>query len=239
MLSGKTCIMTAYADETRALLSALGQEAGDSVNWNGRHQFEGCDGDWDWVVLQSGMGKVRAASMCQLIIDQYQVETFFEFGFAGGIVDSLVIGDLLAINGVSEHDVPNRPEIQAEQNSWRDRLFRLSSLTITEFASLLSSQSGFAVREAAVVCGDMDLYDRPLRDKIALDSGAVAATWESAAIVDVCAINDVKYVGTRVISDLCVVEDQGPISQDTMSILGKSTRLFVEALRGLNGAESS
>ncbi len=41
----------------------------------------------------------------------------------------------------------------------------------------------------------MDVYDREVRDRIASESGAVAVNWESAAIVDICAINNVKYVG--------------------------------------------
>ena len=119
----KLCIMTAYADETLALLNVLGQDVNDSVDWNSRLQFEGVNGDKEWVVMQSGMGKVRAASMCQMIIDTYQVDTFFEFGFAGGLVDTLNIGDIVVITGVSEHDVPNRTEIQREQETWRERLF--------------------------------------------------------------------------------------------------------------------
>jgi len=93
-VSAKLCIMTAYADETHTLLNVLGQEVCDSVDWNSRLQFEGSDGNKKWVVMQSGMGKVRAASMCQMIIDTYQVDTFFEFGFAGGLVDTLDIGTL-------------------------------------------------------------------------------------------------------------------------------------------------
>ena len=137
-MAAELCIMTAYADETLALLNVLGQDVSDSVDWNSRLQFEGVDGDQKWVVMQSGMGKVRAASMCQMIIDTYQVDTFFEFGFAGGLVDTLNIGDIVVITGVSEHDVPNRSEIQREQETWRARLFHASASSISRFATALS-----------------------------------------------------------------------------------------------------
>ena len=71
----KLCVMTAYADETKILLDVLGQKVGDSVDWNSRLQFEWSDGNNKWVVRQSGMGKVRAASMCQMIIDKHQAVT--------------------------------------------------------------------------------------------------------------------------------------------------------------------
>ena len=40
-MSAKLCIMTAYADETLALLNTLGQDVSGSVDWNSRLQFEG------------------------------------------------------------------------------------------------------------------------------------------------------------------------------------------------------
>ena len=63
-----------------------------------------------------------------------------------------------------------------------------------------------------------------------MESGAVAVNWESAAIVDVCAINNVKYVGIRIISDLCVEEDSGPIPEERVERLRKSTKAYVDAL---------
>ncbi|MCY3868556.1 MAG: 5'-methylthioadenosine/S-adenosylhomocysteine nucleosidase [Gemmatimonadetes bacterium] len=234
-MSSKLCVMTAYADETRALLDVLGHDASDSVDWNGRLQFAWRNGDEKWIVMQSGMGKVRAASMCQMIIDKYQVDTFFEFGFAGGLVDFLSIGDIVVVTGVSEHDVPNRSEIQSEQDGWRARLFNASFASIDRFATcLLKNNSGATVRKSSVICGDMDVYDREVRDRIAAESGAIAVNWESAAIVDVCAINKIKYVGVRVISDLCVKEDQGPIPKERFERLRKSTAAYINALLGFH-----
>ena len=233
-MSEKLCIMTAYADETHTLLNVLGQEVGDSVDWNSRLQFEGSDGDKKWVVMQSGMGKVRAASMCQMIIDTHQVDTFFEFGFAGGLVDTLNIGDIVVVTGVSEHDVPNRSEIQQEQETWRERLFQTSASSINTFANALSRDPNVTLTKAPVICGDMDVYNREVRDKIAVESGAVAVNWESSAIVDICALNNVKYVGIRVISDLCIEEDSGPIPKERIERLHESTKAYVNALVDFN-----
>ena len=234
-MSAKLCIMTAYADETLALLNTLGQDVSGSVDWNSRLQFEWYNEEKQWIVMQSGMGKVRAASMCQMIIDRYQVDTFFEFGFAGGLIDTLGIGDIVVITGVSEHDVPNRPEIQREQEAWRARLFEASSPSISKFATALSASPNITITKSAVICGDMDIYNRAVRDRIAMESGAVAVNWESAAIVDVCAINNVKYVGIRIISDLCIEEDRGPIPEERVERLRKSTTAYVNALVKFNG----
>ena len=230
-VSAKLCIMTAYADETYMLLNVLGQEVEDSVDWNSRLKFEGLTGGKQWVVMQSGMGKVRAASMCQLIIDTYQVDTFFEFGFAGGLVDTLDIGDIVVITGVSEHDVPNRPEILQDQVAGRERLFQeTSAAAIRKFADMLSTDPNVTLTKASVICGDMDIYDRDVRDTIAAESGAVAVNWESSAIVDVCALNNVKYVGIRVISDLCIEADSGPIPKERIERLRKSAAAYIETL---------
>ena len=238
-MAKKLCIMTAYADETLALLNVLGRSVKGSVDWNSRLQFEGVNEDKGWVVMQSGMGRVRAASMCQMIIDTYQVDTFFEFGFAGGLVDTLNIGDVVVITGVSEHDVPNRSEIQREQDTWRARLFHASASSISRFATTLSTNPNVTITKASVICGDMDIYNREVRDKIAKESGAVAVNWESSAIVDVCAINNIKYVGVRIISDLCVEEDSGPIPQERVERLHESTKAYVDALVDFNRCQQS
>lgn len=229
--------MTAYADETRALLRVLGQDSSDPVDWNGRLRFEGWYGGSGWRVVQSGMGKVRAASMCQMIIDRYRVETFFEFGFAGGLTDAVGVGDLVLINGVSELDVPNRPEIRKEQDVLRAHLFHRSASSINRFERSLSAASHVTLRKASVICGDMDIYDRHLRDTVAAKSGAAATNWESAAIVDVCAINNINYVGVRVISDSCVEADRGPISKARLDLLLESTAAYVKALVAFNQEE--
>lgn len=229
-MNTKICIMTAYADETLSLLNAFGQNVNDSVEWNNRLQFE-CDFENEqWIIMQSGMGKVRAASMCQIIIDKFQVDTFFEFGFAGGLVDTLNIGDVVIIDGVSEYDVPNRAEIQLEQTIWRTRLFNSSSSSINKFTAIMTANSDVTLTKSSVICGDMDIYDREVRDQLAHKSGAIAVNWESAAIVDVCAINNVKYVGVRIISDLCVKQDSGPITAERFKYLKKSTIAYVNAL---------
>ena len=233
-MNTKLCIMTAYADETLALLKVLGRDVDGSVDWNSRLQFEWIDGGKQWVVMQSGMGKVRAASMCQMIIDTYQVDTFFEFGFAGGLVDTLNIGDIVVITGVSEHDVPNRPEIQREQETWRERLFQASASAIRKFATTLLTNPNVTITKSFVICGDMDIYDRKVRDRIAKESGAVAVNWESSAIVEVCAMNNVKYIGVRIISDLCVEEDSGSIPEERIEHLHKSTKAYINALVSFN-----
>ena len=229
-MGSAVCIMTAYADETRALLHALGQDRHEPIDWNRRLRFEGVNNGTKWAVFQSGMGKVRAASMCQKIVDTYQADTIFEFGFAGGLVDTVSIGDIVVITGVSEHDVPNRPEILREQEMWRTRLFQTSAATIERFTATLAANPDVGFRKASVVCGDMDIYDRDVRDRIAETSGGVAVTWESAAIVEVCALNNVRYLGVRVISDLCVEAHKGPIPKERMERIRASTAAYVKAL---------
>ena len=52
--------------------------------------------------------------------------------------------------------------------------------------------------------------------------------------MDVCAINSVKYVGVRIISDLCVEEDSGPIPEARVERLHESTKAYVNTLVDFN-----
>ena len=52
-------------------------------------------------------------------------------------------------------------------------------------------------------------------------------------------LTNVKSVGVRIISDLCVEEDSGPISKERIERLHKSTIAYVNALVAFNDAEAS
>ena len=155
------------------------------------------------------------------------------------MTDTVGVGDLVLINGVSELDAPNRPEIRSEQDSLRAHLFLRSTSSIDRFERSLSAISDVTLRKASVICGDMDIYDQHLRDKVAAKSGAAATNWESAAIVDVCAINNIRYVGVRIISDACVEEDRGPVSKARFNLLLESTTAYVNALVDFNREASN
>lgn len=221
-------ILTAYGDETRILLNG---RQGDGITWNDRGHFEWEHADVQWNVLQSGMGKVRAASMCQMIIDQFQVARLYEFGFAGGIVDGLDVGDIVVVDQVMDRENPNRDEISSEVENGRQQIFHRCSDSIEAFAEHLTGRAECAVTTGTVICGDMDIYDKAERDAVASESGAIAADWESSAIVDVCSLNQVEYLGVRLISDKAIPEDKGAIPEEGWRRMKTSATIYLETLR--------
>ena len=221
-------VLTAYGDETRILLD--GQDD-DGITWNGRGHYTRKQEDVEWNFLQSGMGKVPAASMCQMIIDRFRVARIYEFGFAGGIVDGLNVGDMIVIDQVMDRDNPNRDEITSDVERGRQQLFHQCSDYISKFCVHLTDLAVSAVTTGTVICGDMDIYDRTERDAVAAESGAIAADWESSAIVDVCRLNQVEYLGVRLISDMAIPEDKGAIPQERWLRMKTSSGAYLETLR--------
>ena len=56
------------------------------------------------VMLESGIGKVNAARSCQILIDNIGVDYIFNVGVAGGVSNSLKIGDIVIGSELVQHD---------------------------------------------------------------------------------------------------------------------------------------
>ena len=56
------------------------------------------------ILQQCGIGKVNAARSCQILIDNIGVDYIFNVGVAGGVSNSLKIGDIVIGNELVQHD---------------------------------------------------------------------------------------------------------------------------------------
>lgn len=223
-------ILVAYEDEAKLLLRALDSDL-SPVFVQSRQTFTCADEHFQWNIFVSGMGKVQAASACQMILDLHHVDRLYEFGIAGGLVESLNVGDLVIVSDVYEYDAPNREEVLKAKMMLKRRLFETCSADIARFSQLLRVDPSIQAVRGAVACGDQDIFSRAFRDQIAEQSGAVAVDWETEAIVEVCAMNYIPYLGTRIVADKATEEGAGPIPPSVWAILDKVTFAYVRAIR--------
>ena len=56
------------------------------------------------VLVKSGVGKVNAARTTQILIDNFKVDYIFNIGVAGGVSDSLKVGDIVIGEKLVQHD---------------------------------------------------------------------------------------------------------------------------------------
>lgn len=56
------------------------------------------------LLVRSGVGKVNAARVCQIITDNYDLEFIINLGSAGALNDNLKIGDIVVGQKLVQHD---------------------------------------------------------------------------------------------------------------------------------------
>jgi adenosylhomocysteine nucleosidase len=71
--------------------------------------YEGIISDEEAVLVQSGIGKVNAARTTQILIDNIKVDYVFNIGVAGGVDESLSVGDIVIGEKMVQHDFDVTP----------------------------------------------------------------------------------------------------------------------------------
>ena len=56
------------------------------------------------ILVESGVGKVNAARTTQILIDNYHPDVVYNIGVAGGIANSLEVGDIVVSSSLVQHD---------------------------------------------------------------------------------------------------------------------------------------
>jgi adenosylhomocysteine nucleosidase len=166
-----------------------------------------------------------------MILDLHEVDRLHEFGLAGGLVDGINLGDCVVISDIYTHDAPNREDVQRTQQGLKQQLFSRCQVDILRFSNLLMQRTTTQVITGTTACGDMDIYSRELRDRIARESQAVAVNWESGAIVEVCALNDAPYPGVRILADKATEEEARPIPSAVWLRLEQTARAYVQTVK--------
>ena len=96
-------IIGAMAFEIDGLKEKMKNAATDTIS--GVEFSRGIIGETDVVVAQAGVGKVNAAVTAQTMILKYNPSAIINIGVAGGIEQSLKIGDIVVADKVCEHDM--------------------------------------------------------------------------------------------------------------------------------------
>ncbi len=181
-----------------SLLEALIHEQKEEM-CGGRPILLGVIDGHEVVVMQSGIGKVSAATATQQMILKYAPTTIISSGVAGGIDESLRVMDMVVSQQCCYHDVwcgePNEmgqvQGLPARFNSDKELYQRATALSaeVRVMGGLICTGDQFITsREALAV----------IKDNFA---DALAVDMESAAIAQVCHLYNTPFLSCRIISD--------------------------------------
>lgn len=154
------------------------------------------------VLVRCSVGKVNAAVCTQIMIDMYAVDYVINTGVAGGLAESLEIGDVVISSDVMHHDM-NVESLGYAPGVIPDMdcsLFEADE-TLVELAKNALSESGLKGVIGRVASGDVFVADNSLKGYIINNFGAACCEMEGAGIAQTCYLNRIPFVVIRAISD--------------------------------------
>jgi adenosylhomocysteine nucleosidase len=191
---------------------------GEMVTFGGHDFRTGVIGSRDVVVTAAGIGKVNAAMVATLAIDHFNPSVVIFTGVAGGVDDTLGIGDVVVAEHVLHHDTgvlePDGFSLYqsghvpffnpTEQLGYRpsdELLERIRPrLANVELAPVLQRQPAIAF--GTIATGDQFLQSDPHRRWLHETLRAHAVEMEGAAVAQVAEHFCVDHLVIRAVSDL-------------------------------------
>lgn len=156
------------------------------------------------VLVESGIGKVNSSICTTILIQEFKVEKIIFTGVAGGIGDSINVGDIVISTDLIQHDVDvtafglSHGIIPRMQTS-----FFLADEDLRALAkkSALEIFEKDKVREGRILSGDQFISNIDKINWLKDTFNGEACEMEGASVAHVCYLFEVPFVIIRAISD--------------------------------------
>ena len=158
-------------------------------------------GDCEVILLQCGIGKVNAAIGATLMIREYAPRCIVSSGCAGGIDTRLDVMDVVVSRELVYHDVDCGEGLGCLPGQVQGLPLRFpADERLVQLATGLQTLTRI---HAGLICtGDQFITSRTELDRIkSVFPDGLAVDMESAAIAQVCYLQQVPFVSFRIISD--------------------------------------
>lgn len=165
--------------------------------------YEGTINGIDCVLVESGVGKVNAARTTQILIDNFKVDYIFNIGVAGGVDESLCVGDIVLGEKLVQHDF----DITAfnHEKGYIPRVgiyIDTDTYLLTLADSVLKNIEDVNFKRGIIASGDIFCTELKMSQKINSKFNALCVEMEGASIAQVCYLSHVPFLIIRSISDV-------------------------------------
>lgn len=160
-------------------------------------------GEWQVTLFHGGWGKIAAAASTQYVIDRFQPDLLVNLGTCGGFEGHIQRGTILLVERTLVYDIFEQMGDSVEALAHYETELDLSWLPAGRLQEFQKGQH--PVIRSLLVSADRDILpgDIPM---LVERFGAVAADWESGAIVWVAKQNGVRCLILRGVTDLVSAE---------------------------------
>lgn len=165
--------------------------------------YEGIINNIECILVESGVGKVNAARTTQILIDNIKVDYIFNIGVAGGIDESLRVGDIVLGEKLVQHDF----DITAF-NHEKGYIPKVGKYIETDIYLLTLADSVFKnldkinYKRGIIASGDIFCTELKMSKKINTKFNALCVEMEGASIAQVCYLSHIPFLIIRSISDV-------------------------------------
>ncbi|PTX64677.1 adenosylhomocysteine nucleosidase [Melghirimyces profundicolus] len=156
------------------------------------------------VLVQSGIGKVNAASAAQILVSEFHVDALINSGVAGGLYPKLGLGDLVISTETVHHDMDETAkDFKPGQIPGMDvRFFKADKELISLAQKGTKGLPDYVdVYTARIATGDQFIASEKKTKWIYETFNAYVVEMEGAAVGQVAYMNDIPYVVIRSASD--------------------------------------
>lgn len=150
------------------------------------------------ILVESGIGKVNAARTTQVLIDRVKVDYVFNIGVAGGIENSLNVGDVVVGTSLVQHDF----DITAFNHD-KGYIPNIGiNVKADEYLVNLTEEIDNTLKYGVIASGDIFCTDINMSNKIYNKFNALCVEMEGASVAQVCHLCNVPFLIIRSISDV-------------------------------------
>ena len=147
------------------------------------------------VLVKSNVGKVNSARVCQMLIDNFDIELVINVGTAGSVDNNLEIGDVVVATKLIQYDFDVTP--------FGRKLGEIENVgeCIRVDENLLKLFNGLNVKKGVIASGDKFIVNSEEKDNIRNLFGAICIEMEGASIAQVCFLDKIPFLVIRSITD--------------------------------------
>lgn len=186
------------------------------------------------ALLRSGIGKVAAALGTTLLLEHFHPSLIINTGSAGGLINTLQIGDIIISDRVGYHDADVTAfGYQPGQMAGCPPVF-IADEYLVDLAERCSQRLELSARRGLICSGDAFINGAaPLKRIRQTFPGVAAVDMEAAAIAQVCHHFSVPFVVLRAVSDVADSESHINFKQFLTVAAKRSSQLVAAVLQHL------
>lgn len=194
----------------------------------------------DCVIVQSGIGKVNAARVTQIMIDNFPIKFIVNLGAAGALNPTLKIGDIVISKQLVQHDfdITAFGHAKGYITGVGDRVYCDEEL-IERFKKAMKNLASrnYQIKVGIIASGDIFCTEVEMKNKIYANFDAECVEMEGAAIAQVCYLDNIPFIVIRSISDTPNGNNAMTFDQFVELAAKRCARIMKEVLKDMTEEE--